>query len=1015
MTGDEIRNAFISFFEEKGHQPMPSASLIPAGDPTLLFTSAGMVPFKPFFTGEQTPPARRLTSSQKSFRTTDIDEVGDHKHLTFFEMLGNFSIGDYFKEGAVAFAWELVTQRFGLDPDRFFVTIHLDDDEAFEIWRDQVGIPPERIYRYGDKDNWWGPAGNEGATGPCSELHYDGGRERGCNGGHMVAPDVLTGLQAAQPGRGMPLEVPGCHPNCDCERFVELWNLVFMQFYQDTQGGRTPLPAPSVDTGMGLERAAVLLQGTSNIYECDLFQPIIQKACELSGTTYGADADTDYALRVVAEHTRAACFLIGDGVVPANEGRGYVLRRVIRRAIRYGRQIGLDGPFLSEVAGVSINHFQAAYHELSENREFILRVVALEEERFAQSFDRGNGILAGMIGYRSAHAGAIPEVIEFANQRNPGSENAALVLEQYGFVGFDTESSPAESLGQEIAAQQVSELAFDVFQTLEDQEQIENEDLNLESQLELLGEWAKIISARETFLLYDTYGFPPELTAEIAREHSLDVDMDGFHRAMEEARELSRSSHVFRGGMEVQAAYENLGVERTGFVGYRGLTGDTVVAAILVGQPGGPAAGPNSEDADGLMTPAGHAVQGQRVEIVLRESPFYPEGGGQQGDVGTITGPNGEVFVDDTNSPVAGLIVHRGVVRQGDIALGEPVTARVDRPNRLDASRNHSSTHLLHAALRSVLGPHVRQAGSLVSPDRLRFDFSHVTGMSSQELRSVQGLANEKVRDNLLVSSHETSYAQAVRDGALAFFGDRYGDVVRVVSMGDPRMGDSGDEPRPFSMEVCGGTHVAATGQVGSLCVLGESSIGGGMRRIEAISGRAAEQLFLEQSDRLVSLSNKLQTPVADLESRLDSYIQDNEMLRARLEVLERTALRSEAEQLLQQVVEVDGVKLVAAKTSASGPDAMREMGDFLKARLTSVAIVLGAVVDGNPLLVAMLTRDLVDRGLHAGNLARDTAKVMGGGGGGRPDMAQAGGRQPERLGLALAGVAELVRQGLAT
>ena len=322
MTGDEIRNAFISFFEEKGHQHMPSASLIPAGDPTLLFTSAGMVPFKPFFTGEQTPPSRRLTSSQKSFRTTDIDEVGDHKHLTFFEMLGNFSIGDYFKEGAVAFAWELVTRRFGLDPDRIFVTIHLDDDEAFEIWRDQVGIPVERIYRYGDKDNWWGPAGNEGATGPCSELHYDGGRERGCNGGRMVTPDVLTGLQAAQPGRGMPPEVPGCHPNCDCERFVELWNLVFMQFYQDTEGVRTPLPAPSVDTGMGLERAAAVLQGKDNIYEADLFQPIIQKACELSGTTYGDNADTDYALRVVAEHTRAACFLIGDGVVPANEGPG---------------------------------------------------------------------------------------------------------------------------------------------------------------------------------------------------------------------------------------------------------------------------------------------------------------------------------------------------------------------------------------------------------------------------------------------------------------------------------------------------------------------------------------------------------------------------------------------------------------------------------------------------------------------------------------------------------------------
>ena len=984
MTGDEIRNAFISFFEEKGHQHMPSASLIPAGDPTLLFTSAGMVPFKPFFTGEQTPPSRRLTSSQKSFRTTDIDEVGDHKHLTFFEMLGNFSIGDYFKEGAVAFAWELVTQRFGLDPDRIFVTIHLDDDEAFQIWRDQVGIPPERIYRYGDKDNWWGPAGNEGATGPCSELHYDGGRERGCNGGRMVSPDVLTGLQAEQPGRGMPPEVPGCHPNCDCERFVELWNLVFMQFYQDTEGVRTPLPAPSVDTGMGLERAAVVLQGKDNIYEADLFQPIIQKACELSGTTYGEDADTDYALRVVAEHTRAACFLIGDGVVPANEGRGYVLRRVIRRAIRHGRRLGIDpsdsagnaSTFLAQVAEEVLVGFRHVYGELSENREFILRVLNLEEERFGQTMDTGSRLLdEGLIPLRESLQARL-------QNGNPGLNEVQAVCED------------AAGTMPEWVLQRVS--------------QVLSEWVNVGEQgrRRLAGS----LSGVETFILYDTYGFPPELTAEIAREHGLDVDMDGFHRAMEEARELSRASHVFRGGMEVQAAYENLGAERTGFVGYRDLTEDSVVAAILVDQPGSPAAAGNSDGADGLMTPAGHAVQGQRVEIVLRDTPFYPEGGGQQGDIGTITGPNGEVSVEDTNSPVAGLIVHRGVVRQGDISLGEPVTARVDRPNRLDASRNHSSTHLLHAALRSVLGPHVRQAGSLVSPDRLRFDFSHVSGMSSQELRSVQGLANDKIRENLLVSSHETSYAQAVRDGALAFFGERYGDVVRVVSMADP-----GLETQPFSMEVCGGTHVAATGQLGTLCVLGESSIGGGMRRIEAISGRAAEQLFLEQSDRLASLSNKLQTPVADLESRLDSYIQDYDMLRARLEVLERTALRSEAEQLLQQVVEVDGVKLVAAKTSASSPDAMREMGDFLKARLSSVAIVLGAVVDGNPLLVAMLTRDLVDRGLHAGNLARDTAKVMGGGGGGRPDMAQAGGRQPERLGHALAGVAELVRRELAT
>ena len=529
---------------------------------------------------------------------------------------------------------------------------------------------------------------------------------------------------------------------------------------------------------------------------------------------------------------------------------------------------------------------------MAENQEFILRVLNLEEERFGQTMDTGSRLLdEGLIPLRESLQARL--------------QNGNLDQSEVQAVCEDAAGTMPEWVLQRVS-QVLSEWV----------------DAGEQGRQQLAGN----LSGAETFILYDTYGFPPELTAEIAREHGLDVDMDGFHRAMEEARQLSRASHVFRGGMEVQAAYENLGVERTGFVGYQGLIGDTVVAAILVGQPGGSAAAANSDGTDGLMTPAGHAVQGQRVEIVLRESPFYPEGGGQQGDVGTITGPNGEVLVEDTNSPVAGLIVHRGVVRQGDILLGEPVTAQVDRPNRLDASRNHSSTHLLHAALRSVLGPHVRQAGSLVSPDRLRFDFSHVTGLSSQELRSVQGLANDKIRDNLLVSSHETSYAQAVRDGALAFFGDRYGDVVRVVSMVD-----SDPDTRPFSMEVCGGTHVAATGQLGTLCVLGESSIGGGMRRIEAISGRAAEQLFLEQSDRLASLSNKLQTPVADLESRLDSYIQDNEILRARLEVMERTALRSEAEQLLQQVVEVDGVKLVGPKPQPPAPTPCAKWETFSK------------------------------------------------------------------------------------
>ena len=956
MTGDEIRSSYIRFFEGKGHLQMPSASLIPAGDPTLLFTSAGMVPFKPFFMGEQTPPNRRMTSSQKSFRTTDIDEVGDHKHLTFFEMLGNFSIGDYFKNDAISFAWELVTELFELPPERLYVTIHLDDDEAYQIWRDDIGVPEERIYRYGDSDNWWGPAGTEGPTGPCSELHYDGGEEKGCN--PMVPPNQLTEIFQRERETGANQDIPGCHPNCDCERFVEMWNLVFMQFYQDPERNRTPLPAPSVDTGMGLERAAAVLQNKPNVYETDLFQPIIDIACQLSGKAYGQDRETDYALRVVAEHARAASFLIGDGVVPGNEGRGYVLRRVIRRAIRYGRRLGLQQPFLTDVARVVLERFRAVYRELSENHEFILRVIGLEEQRFGRTFERGNDILRGMVAYREKTL-TVKEDIVGASERAP-----ALPDDNLG-------SNESQNMGAALAGGILAELLS----------------VGLSGGVyivDVLAKWTGTVTGSECFVLYDTYGFPPELTAEIAREHGLEVDSEGFDREMEAQREQSRSSQGFTGSMEILTAYENLGIGNSQFVGYQQLEQETQVAALLVNN-----------------VTAGHATQGQEVEVLLEGTPFYAESGGQVGDRGLISGPNGTVRVEDTQSPVAGLIVHKGVVQTGDISLGDHVVAQVDVNRRLDAARNHSGTHLLHASLRSVLGPHVRQAGSLVSPDRFRFDFSHVGPLSPDEQLSVQNLANGKVRENMEVSTQESTYAEAVREGALAFFGDRYGDTVRVVRMSN---GEA------FSVEVCGGTHVGATGQVGTLFVLGESGIGGGMRRIEAVTGRAAEQLFVEQAARLESIARRLQTPVVDMESRLDSFLQDTEELRRRLAALERSNLRSEAEALVDHVQDIDGIKLVVGRTSANGAEGMREMGDFIKTRFPSAVICLGAVVNSNPLLVTMVTRDLVEKGLHAGNLARDAARLMGGGGGGQPEMAQAGGRQAEKLDDALRHVSELVR-----
>jgi len=960
MNGDQIRDSFIRFFESKGHQHMPSASLIPAGDPTLLFTSAGMVPFKPFFMGEQTPPSKRLTSSQKSFRTTDIDEVGDHKHLTFFEMLGNFSIGDYFKEGAVGFCWELVTELFKLDPERLYVTIHLDDEEAFAIWRDQVGVPVERIYRYGDKDNWWGPAGNEGPTGPCSEVHYDGGSEKGCHDGLMMPPEALTAQFRKDLESGDSSPIDGCHPNCDCERFVELWNLVFMQFYQDTAGGRTPLPAPSVDTGMGLERAMVILQGKDNIYETDLFVPIIDRVGQLTGKTYGTATDTDYAMRVVVEHARAAAFLIGDGVVPGNEGRGYVLRRVIRRAIRYGRQLGLEEAFLTEVVEAVIPQFSAVYKELSENHEFIQRVISLEEERFAEAIQTGLPLLEdGFIPIRK---------LLLANPKLGDIDIAAIdATLQSDEIAHTAGHGTLEIVGEALKK-------------------------NLPSGMENQSRFFGTLSDAETFVLYDTYGLPPELTAEIAKEHGLEVDMEGFEREMDARKEQSRSSGSFSGSMEIQTSYSDLGLSSSEFVGYELTEQESKIVAILSG---------------GVSVD--HATQGQQVEIVISQSPFYAEGGGQLGDRGLISGPNGVVEVEDTQSPVARLIVQRGTVKQGEISVGDVVTASVEVARRLDSSRNHSGTHILHAALRSVLGAHVRQAGSFVAPERLRFDFSHVSALTRDELLSIQSLANGKVRGNLTVSSHETSYSEAVREGALAFFGDRYGDVVRVVTMA-PAPHSMEDA---FSVEVCGGTHVSATGQVGTLAVLGESSIGGGMRRIEAVTGRAAEELFVQQSDRLEAISQKLQTPVADLEARLDSFIQENEDLRKQLEGFQKISLRGEAEELLSQIQEVDGVKVVAGRTSAGGPDGMREMADFLRDKLGSVVVALAAVVEGSPILITMVTPDLVERGLHAGNIARDTAKVMGGGGGGRPEMAQAGGKQPEKVDEALNGVPSLVRQGL--
>ena len=876
MNSDEIRESFLSYFESKGHLRVASSSLIPIGDPTLLLTTAGMVQFKPYFAGESTPPNRRLSSSQKSFRAVDIDEVGDATHLTLFEMLGNFSIGDYFKEGAVHYALECFTEVMDLPRESFAATVHHSDDETFELWQ-QAGIPAERIFRFGDEDNWWGPAGLEGPTGPCAELHYDFGAGRGC-------------LQ------------PDCGPNCTntlpgsddaCNRFVELWNLVFMQFYHHLDGTRTPLPSTGIDTGMGLERLAVVMQDARDIYDTDLFRPLIKRVEDIAEKEYGADRDDDYAMRVVSEHARSAAFLIADGVVPANEGRGYVLRRVVRRAIRFGRRLGLEDPFLGEMARVVIGTMGQAYRELRDHQEFVLTVLELEEKKFQQAFQSGYAVLSD-------------------------------ALEKGGEV-------PGELV----------------------------------------------------FRLWDTHGFPVEITQEIARERGLEVDIEGFEREMEAQRQRGRAAARFGGDRSKIRLYESMGVGSTAFLGY-----DTVAArSVVVGLISGDQAVDSVAD-------------GASVDVFLLETPFYPEGGGQVGDAGVLAGPGGRIDVHDTQTVMPGLIAHFGKVAQGEIAVGDTLDAHVDPVRRQDTARNHTATHMLHAALRQVLGPHVRQAGSLVAPDRLRFDFSHVEAVTGEEMEQVQWLVNEKIRENVSIHRSEDTYARAVERGALAFFGDKYDDTVRLIEIANGAT---------FSFEVCGGTHVHRTGELGAVYVLGESSIGSGLRRIEAVSGRGAERVVKDRFSSEAAVASLLNTSVAGVEERVKGLLEELDAARRANEVLERRASAQSAHGLLDLKQDVDGVTVLASSVEASNVDAMRDMGDWLRDKLGSGVVVLGAVIGGRPVLVAMVTPDLVSRGHNASDIVKGAAKAIGGGGGGRPDVAQAGGRRADGLEEALGLVHRLV------
>ncbi len=868
MTGDELRKAFLSFFEGKGHTIVPSSSLIPQGDPTLLLTTAGMVQMKPYFLGLAAPPNNRLTSCQKCFRTTDVDSVGDNRHLTFFEMLGNFSVGDYFKKEAIEWGWEFVTEWLKLPRERLWITIFLDDDEAMVHWR-RIGVPTERIIRLGEKQNFWGPAGDSGPCGPCSEIHYDFGPEFGC-------------------GRS------GCGPDCDCGRFSEIWNLVFMQFNQDREGHRMPLPKPNIDTGMGLERVAAIMQGKKTVYETDIFAALVGKVAGMTGRQFGNDEGVNRSIRVMAEHSRGITFLIADGVVPGNEGRGYVLRRLLRRTALFGRKLGLEEPFIGGLADSVVEKMGHVYPELRHNQEMVRSIINLEEKRFGEALNSGLNVL--------------DKVMEAA-----GAE--------------------------------------------------------------------KKIRGEDAFMLYDTYGFPKELTIEVASERGFTVDEDGFEREMERQRERARASHKFVSGGEL--SFTTLKA-KSGFVGYETCYHESVVMGLIAGGK-----------------PVDSVSEGDEVEVVLKETPFYGEMGGQVSDTGEIRGAQGRISVHQTIKPLPDLTVHQGRVVEGRIAVSDSVVAEVDIKRRLDIARNHTATHLLQSALRAVLGQHVRQSGSLVTPDRFRFDFNHLEAVGKQRLLEIQHLVNEKIRENLPVAATVTSYKEAVAKGATALFGEKYGDEVRMIQVGDP----------PFSTELCGGTHVHSTGEIGMLYIVSEESVGSGVRRIEAATGRGALHLIEQRLAVLDSVAAELQTVPEEVEAKVSSVVVELSTERKRAVAIERESARKAAGSLLSEARDVNGIRVISTKVAASSTDAMREMGDRLKQELKSGVVVLGAVCDGKPSLLAMVTPDLVAKGFNAGQLVKEVAKVVGGGGGGRAELGQGSGNDASKLEEALSEVARLVER----
>jgi alanyl-tRNA synthetase len=877
MTAREIRSSFLRFFEERGHRIVASGALVPEGDPTLLFTNAGMVPFKRLFLGEETRDYARATTSQKCMRVSgkhnDLENVGrTPRHHTFFEMLGNFSFGDYFKRDAIVWAWELVTQTWGIPPDKLAVTVFREDDEAAELWAKEVGVPASRITRLDEADNFW-QMGDTGPCGPCSEIYFDWGRQEGC-----------------------PKSPEACDPSCDCGRWLEIWNLVFMQFNRDASGAMTPLPKPSIDTGAGLERVAAVLQGVRSNYDTDLFRGILERAQQLSGVRLGTDPEKDVSLRVVADHARAVTFLIGDGVLPSNEGRGYVLRRILRRAARHGVLLGLERPFLFEVAGAVIEEMGDAYPELVARREYIEDRIRREEERFLETLSKGLSLL-------------------------------------------EEEIAKGKAAGQQM-------LPGDV-----------------------------------VFKLYDTFGFPTDLTDDILSSKHLGYDHAGFEVAMNEQRERARAAWKGSGQEAVGPIHSQLASDfESRFTGYQGLVAESRVLALL------------SNGASVQQARAGEAV-----EVIVEQTPFYAESGGQVGDRGVIETPTGRVAIEDTQRPAGKLIVHRGKVASGEIHVDQAARLAVDPAHRAGSVRHHSGTHLLHAALREVLGPNATQRGSLVTPGRLRF--SHDAPVGRGEIDAIEDLVNGWIETNAPAVVEEMAYKDAVAAGAVAMFGEKYGDRVRVLSFGD------------FSKELCGGTHVRATGDIGVLKVIGEGGVASGVRRVEALTGPEALRRWREQERALERTAELLKAPVGELEVRVEKLLEERRALERELESA-RAAQRSAASgDLASQAETVGAVSLLLAKVDGAAGDDLRAMVDELRQRMKSGIVLLAASAEDRVTLALGVTSDLTSR-FKAGDLIREAAAAVGGKGGGRPDFAQAGGRDPAKIDAAFAIVRERVRAG---